>query len=43
METTASGDDVYVSQDSIGSAMNGDTVVVEIVARGSRGAEGQIV
>ena len=40
---TASGDDVFISADSMGSAMNGDTVVVEIVARGSRGAEGQIV
>lgn len=40
---TASGDDVFISADSMGSAMNGDTVVVEIIARGSRGAEGQIV
>lgn len=40
---TASGDDVFISADSMGSAMNGDTVVVEIIARGSKGAEGQIV
>lgn len=40
---TASGDDVFVNADSLGGAMHGDQVVVEIVARGSRGAEGQIV
>ncbi|MDF2697282.1 MAG: 3-to-5 exoribonuclease RNase [Labilithrix sp.] len=40
---TASGDDVFVNADSLGSAMHGDQVIVEIVARGPRGAEGQIV
>src|SRR5262245_51486646 len=40
---TASGDDVFVSADSLGGAMHGDQVMVEIVARGARGAEGQIV
>ncbi|MBX3190503.1 MAG: ribonuclease R [Labilithrix sp.] len=40
---TATGDDVYVSPEALGGAMQGDTVIVEIVARGSRGAEGQIV
>jgi ribonuclease R len=40
---TATGDDVFVNAESLGAAMHGDTVVVEIVARGSRGAEGQIV
>jgi len=40
---TASGDDVFVGADALGGAMHGDLVVVEIVARGARGAEGQIV
>jgi len=40
---TAAGDDVFIGADSLGGAMHGDTVIVEIVARGSRGAEGQIV
>jgi ribonuclease R len=40
---TATGDDVFVNAESLGNAMHGDQVVVEIVARGSRGAEGQIV
>ncbi|HEY8073016.1 MAG TPA: ribonuclease R, partial [Labilithrix sp.] len=40
---TATGDDVFISADSLGGAMHGDQVVVEIVARSSRGAEGQIV
>ncbi len=40
---TASGDDVFISPESLSGAMHGDTVVIEIVARGSRGAEGQIV
>jgi ribonuclease R len=40
---TASGDDVFVGADSLGGAMHGDHVVVEIIARGSRGAEGTIV
>ena len=39
----ASGDDVFVNAESLGGAMHGDRVVVEIVARSSRGAEGQIV
>jgi ribonuclease R len=40
---TATGDDVFVNAESLGGAMHGDQVIVEIVARGSRGAEGQIV
>lgn len=40
---TATGDDVFVNADSLGGGMNGDTVVVEIVARGARGAEGRVV
>jgi len=39
---TASGDDVYVSPENLNGAMHGDTVVVDIVARGSRGPEGHI-
>lgn len=39
----ATGDDVFVNADSLGGAMHGDKVTVEIVARGARGAEGQIV
>jgi len=39
----ASGDDVYISQDGLGGAMHGDTVIVQILARGSRGPEGSIV
>ena len=33
---TASGDDVYVSPENLNGAMHGDSVVVDIVARGSR-------
>lgn len=40
---TASGDDVYISPENLGGAMQGDHVVVDIVARGSRGPEGHIV
>ncbi len=40
---TASGDDVFINADSLSGAMHGDHVIVEIVARGARGAEGQIV
>ena len=40
---TASGDDVYVSPENLNGAMHGDTVVIDIVARGSRGPEGHIV
>ena len=40
---TASGDDVFINADGLGGGMNGDTVIVEIMARGSRGAEGRIV
>jgi ribonuclease R len=40
---TATGDDVFVNAESLGPAMHGDHVVVEVVARGSRGAEGRIV
>lgn len=40
---TATGDDVFIAAEALGGAMHGDRVMVEIVARGSRGAEGQIV
>ena len=40
---TATGDDVFISAESLSGAMHGDTVIVEVVARGNRGAEGQIV
>ncbi len=40
---TATGDNVYVAPNELGNAMQGDRVVVEIVARGTRGAEGRIV
>lgn len=39
----ATGDDVFINADALGGAMHGDRVTIEIVARGSRGAEGQIV
>ena len=39
----AAGDDVYIPQDGLGGAMHGDTVIVQILARGSRGPEGSIV
>lgn len=39
----ATGDDVFIPAESLSGAMHGDKVVVEIVARGHRGAEGQIV
>lgn len=40
---TATGDDVFIGAESLGGAMHGDTVIVEVVARGNRGAEGTIV
>lgn len=40
---TATGDDVFIGADALGGAMHGDRVIVEVVARGTRGAEGQIV
>lgn len=40
---TASGDDVYVSPENLGGAMHGDHVIIDIVARGSRGPEGHVV
>ena len=40
---TASGDDVYISPENLGGAMHGDHVIIDIVARGSRGPEGHIV
>jgi ribonuclease R len=40
---TATGDDVFISPESLSGAMHGDTVIIEVVARGTRGAEGQIV
>ncbi len=39
----ASGDDVFIGAEGLGGAMHGDQVIVEIVARGSRGPEGHIV
>ncbi len=39
----APGDDVFIPQDGIGGAMHGDRVLVRVLARGSRGAEGQIL
>jgi ribonuclease R len=36
------GGDVYISPESIGGAMHGDKVVVDIVARGTRGPEGEV-
>lgn len=39
----APGDDVYIPQDGLNGAMHGDTVVVEVLARGARGPEGHIV
>ncbi len=39
---TASGDDAYVSPENLAGAMHGDHVIIEIVARGSRGPEGHI-
>ncbi len=40
---TAVGDDVFVHADSLGGAMHGDTVVVDVTGRPSRGAEGHVV
>lgn len=40
---TATGDDVFISPEALSGAMHGDRVIVEIVGRGTRGAEGQIV
>ena len=40
---TATGDDVFIGAESLGGAMHGDTVIIEVVARGNRGAEGTIV
>ena len=40
---TATGDDVFIGADSLAGAMHGDHVVVELLKRGSRGAEGIIV
>ena len=39
---TATGDDVFIPAEALGGAMHGDVVVVEVIARGSRGAEGVI-
>jgi ribonuclease R len=39
----ASGDDVFIPEGALGGAMHGDRVVVDLVARTARGAEGQIV
>ncbi len=36
------GGDVYISPESIGGAMHGDKVRVEIVSRGTRGPEGEV-
>ena len=40
---TASGDDAYISPENLNGAMHGDHVIIDIVARGSRGPEGHIV
>jgi len=37
------GDDTFVPEDALGGALHGDRVVVKIVGRTSRGAEGRIV
>jgi ribonuclease R len=37
------GDDVFVPAEKIGGAMHGDKVVVRVVSRSGRGAEGEIV
>jgi ribonuclease R len=37
------GGDVYVAPESIGGAMHGDKVRVSVVARGTRGPEGEVV
>jgi ribonuclease R len=39
----AVADDVFISPEGIGGAMHGDRVIVRIRARGTRGAEGEIV
>ncbi|MBX3199167.1 MAG: ribonuclease R [Labilithrix sp.] len=39
---TASGDDVFIGADALGGAMHGDQVLVTIIGRGPRGAEGRI-
>lgn len=36
------GGDVYISPEGIGGAMHGDKVIVSIVARGTRGPEGEV-
>lgn len=40
--SSAGREDVYVAPEGIGGAMHGDRVVVRVVARSSRGAEGRI-
>ncbi len=40
---TREGGDVYISPESIGGAMHGDKVKVDIRARGTRGPEGEVV
>ncbi len=39
---TSPADDVFVAKEALGGAMHGDRVAVRVIARGSRGAEGQI-
>lgn len=39
---TAIGDDVYVARESLGGAMHGDTVKVNVRSRGARGPEGEV-
>lgn len=39
---SAAGDDVFIPPDALGGAMHGDTVIVAITGRGSRGPEGRI-
>jgi ribonuclease R len=39
----ATGDDVYIARESLGGAMHGDTVKINVRARGSRGPEGEVM
>jgi ribonuclease R len=40
---TSIGDDVFVPPDALGGAMHGDKVVVRILMRAARGAQGEVV
>ena len=39
----SSGDDVYIPPESLGGAMQGDTVKISVRSRSARGAEGEVV